>query len=52
VRVGGSFAGEVAGVEFLDGGVDVVDVETNLGRDPIVVISVTLSISVTNASGP
>ena len=27
VRVGGRFAGEVAGVEFLEGGVDVVEVE-------------------------
>ena len=28
VRVGGRFAGEVSGVEFLEGGVDVVEVET------------------------
>ena len=27
VRVGGSFAGEIPGVEFLEGGVDVVEVE-------------------------
>ena len=27
LRVGGRFAGEVAGVEFLEGGVDVVEVE-------------------------
>ena len=26
-RVGGRFAGEVSGVEFLEGGVDVVEVE-------------------------
>ena len=36
VRVGGRFAGEVAGVEFLEGGVDVVEVERDSRRDPIV----------------
>ena len=32
----GRFAGEVSGVEFLDGGVDVVDVEPDACRDPVV----------------
>ena len=36
VRVGGRFAGEVSGVEFLEGGVDVVEVERDACRDPIV----------------
>ena len=36
VRVGGCLAGEVSGVEFLDGSVDVVGVEDDLRRDPIV----------------
>ncbi len=35
-RVGGRFAGEVAGVEFLEGGVDVVEVEHDVRRDPVV----------------
>ncbi len=30
VRVGGGFAGEVPGVEFLEGGIDVVDVERDV----------------------
>src|SRR6516162_11526577 len=33
VRVGGRFAGEVSGVEFLEGGVDLVDVEQDAGRE-------------------
>ena len=33
VRVGGRFAGEVPGVEFLEGGVDVVEIEHDLCRD-------------------
>ena len=36
VRVGGGFAGEVAGVEFGEGGVDVVEVEHDARRDPLV----------------
>ena len=36
VRVGGRFAGEVAGVEFGEGGVDVVEVERDARRDPVV----------------
>ncbi len=33
--MGGRFAGEVAGVEFLEGGVDVVDVEPDASDDPL-----------------
>ncbi len=36
VRVGGRFAGEVSGIEFREGGVDVVDVEHDDRRDPLV----------------
>ena len=36
VRVGGRFAGEVAGVEFGEGGVDVVEVEHDARRHPVV----------------
>ena len=36
VRVGGSFAGEVPGVEFLESGVDVVGVEQDDADDPVV----------------
>ena len=36
VRVGGGFAGEVSGVEFREGGVDVVEVEHDERRDPVV----------------
>ena len=36
VRVGGRFAGEVSGVELLEGGVDVVGVEHDACRDPVV----------------
>ena len=36
MRVGGRFVGEVPGVEFLEGGVDVVDVEHDHRRDPLV----------------
>ncbi len=32
--MGGRFAGEVAGVEFGEGGVDVVGVEHDVRRDP------------------
>ena len=35
VRVGGRFAGEVAGIELLEGGVDVVEVERDARRDPV-----------------
>ena len=35
VRVSGRFAGEVTGIEFLDGGVDVVGVERYERCDPI-----------------
>ena len=35
-RVGGRFAGEVSGVEFREGGVDVVEVEHDERRDPLV----------------
>ena len=36
VRVGGRFAGEVPGVEFREGGVDVVEVEHDARHDPFV----------------
>ena len=36
VRVGGRFAGEVPGVEFLEGSVDVVEVERDVRHDPLV----------------
>ena len=36
VRVGGRFAGEVPGIEFCEGGVDVVGVERDDRRDPLV----------------
>ena len=36
VRVGGRFAGEVSGIELREGGVDVVDVEHDDRRDPLV----------------
>ena len=36
VRVGGRFAGEVAGIEFRDGGVEVVEVERDERCDPLV----------------
>ena len=36
VRVRGRFAGEVPGVELLEGGVDVVEVEHDVRRDPVV----------------
>ena len=36
VRVGSRLAGEVPGVEFLEGGVDVVEVERDGGDDPVV----------------
>src|SRR5271165_2560398 len=38
VRMGGRFAGEISCVEFLEGGVDVVRVEQDVCRYPIVVI--------------
>ncbi len=36
VRVGGRFAGEVPGVELLEGGVDVVEIEHDDRRHPLV----------------
>ena len=36
MRVGGRFAGEVSGVELLEGGVDVVEVERDACHDPLV----------------
>ena len=36
VRVRGGFAGEVAGIEFFEGGVDVVGVERDACHDPLV----------------
>ena len=36
VRVGGRFAGEVSGVELVEGGFDVVGVEHDDRRDPFV----------------
>ena len=36
MRLGGGFAGEVLGIELLEGGVDVVDVEREERRDPVV----------------
>ena len=51
VRVGGRFAGEVPGVELLEGGVDVVGVERDVRHDPSSAsISTMLSTSVWNAS--
>ena len=52
VRVGGRFAGEVSGIELLEGGVDVVEVEHDERRDPLsALISTMRSNSVWNASG-
>ena len=34
--MGGRFAGEVTGIEFRDGGVDVVEVERDARHDPLV----------------
>ena len=36
VRVVGRFAGEVPGIEFFEGGVDIVEVERDMRGDPIV----------------
>ena len=36
VRVSGRFAGEVSGIEFLEGGVDVVEVERDGGGEPVI----------------
>src|SRR5947209_10126493 len=36
VRVGGRIAGEVPGIEFLEGGVDVVGLEQHMRDDPLV----------------
>ncbi len=36
MRVRGRFAREVPGIEFLEGGVDVVEVEHDARRDPVV----------------
>ena len=36
VSVGGRFAGEVSGVELREGGVDIVEVEYDVRRDPLV----------------
>ena len=36
MRVGGRFAGEIPGIEFLEGGVEVVGVEHDRRRDPVV----------------
>ena len=36
VRVSGSFAGEIPGIEFIESGVDVVDFEHDARRDPVV----------------
>ena len=36
MRVGGRLAGQVPGVELLEGGVDVVDVERDACHDPLV----------------
>ena len=36
VRVGASLAGEVSGLELFEGGVDVVGVERDARRDPVV----------------
>src|ERR1700756_5061031 len=38
VRVGGRFAGEVAGVEFFEGGVDVFEVERDVCRYLVVCV--------------
>ena len=37
-RVGGRFAGEVAGVELLEGGIEIVKVEGDVRRDPLVAV--------------
>ena len=49
----GGFAGEVPGVEFLEGGVEVVGVDmTTLATiTPLGLISVSSSVSTLNASG-
>ena len=50
--MGGRFAGEVAGIEFLEGGVDIVGVEHDERRDrSSASISMMRAISVWNASG-
>ena len=50
--MGGRFAGEVAGIELGDGGVDVVEVETTIAAiRSSASISTTASISTRNASG-
>ena len=36
VRVGGRFASDIAGIELRDGGVEVVEVERDERRDPVV----------------
>ncbi len=36
MRVGGRFAGEVPGVKFFEGGVDVVEIEWDSAHDPLV----------------
>ncbi len=36
--VGGGSAGEVSGIEFFEGGVDVVEVEHDASRDPLVAV--------------
>ena len=36
MRVGGRFAGDVPGIELLEGGVDVVEVEYEAPCDPVV----------------
>ena len=52
-RVRGRFAGEVTGVEFGEGGVDVVEVEIDLAHhQPVGVDLGDLQRSTQNASGP
>ena len=42
VRVGGRFAGEVSGVEFFEGGVEVIGVERNACHDLVFGVDLTM----------
>ena len=51
-RVGRRLAGEVPGIELLEGGIDVVDVENDVRRDPSVGVDLDdAEYSTWNASG-
>ena len=52
MRVGCRFAGEVAGIELLEGGVEVVEVERDECHDPLVGVDLNdVEDSMTNSSG-